>query len=176
MLSSRYNDTLIQTHSVQTGYSLVLVSKLVLSEAGIALSAARLNGAQQDLNDTFGKWGQEIASHSGQAPRNLVYLLERPLGDSDLRLDFLRGEDHLKACYLMTACQTHDFCFFLATMKYTMTRYLDEDNYDGDHCPCCLQYAKDVDAWDCYEERSCSLLAISTANGKRIARDIKIED
>lgn len=104
-----------------------------------------------------------------------MYMLERPLGDSDLRLDPLRWEDHLKACHLMTASQPHDVCLFLATMKYSVARYLDEGNDDEDHCPCCLQHAKDVYVRDDDEERSCSLLPIVTANGQHIARDIAID-
>ena len=154
MLSFRYSDTVVRKHRVQTGYRLMLVYKLVLSEPGTTLSAPCFNDAQQNLND-LGNWEHEIASQTGQAPRNLVHLLERPLEDSDLRLDFLRGEDHLKACHLMTACQNSGFCSFLGTMKYTFTRYLDQDNYDGDHCLCCLQNTNDPHAWDDFEERSC---------------------
>lgn len=149
----------------------MLVYKLVLSEPGITLSAACFNDAQQKLNDVLGNWEQEIASHTGQAPRNLVHLLE----SSDLGLDLLEDEDHLKACRLMTACQTRGFCFFWATMKYTFTRYLDEANYNGDHCPCCLQLTNDPDAWDGSEERSCRLLAIHAPDGQSLARDVKID-
>lgn len=154
----------------------MLVYNLVVSKPGIRLSAARLNDANQDLNAIFGKWEQEVASHPGQTPRNFVYLLERPLGDSDLRLESLRGEDHLKACHLMTAGQTNNICFFLATMKYTVTRYLDEESCDEDHCPCCLQNAKDNDAWVDVEERTCRLTAIFTTEGERIAKGVKIND
>lgn len=176
MLIFRHADVDIDQKGVQTGYRLVLFYNIVFNEPGNTLSAARLNDAQQDLNDIFGKWGQEIASDPDLAPRQLVYLLERPLGHSNLRLDFLRGEDHLKAYHLMSACQARGFCFFLATMKYTVTRYLDEDDNNEDHCPCCLKYAKDVHAWDNHEKRSCSLLAIVAANGQPIAGDIKLDE
>ena len=175
-MSFWYSDTVVKEHRVQTGYRLMLVYNLVPSELGITLSAACLNDSQQNLNDVLGKLEQEIASHPGQAPRNLVYLLQPALGDSDLRLDFPRGKDHPKARHLMKACRTRNFCFFLATMEYTITWYLDEYDCDGNHCPCCLQNAKDVHAWDNCDERSCSLSAILTANGKRIAKNIKTDE
>ena len=102
-------------------------------------------------------------------------MLERPLGDLDLRLESLRGKDHLEACHLITASQTRGFCLLLAMMKYFVVQYLDVGSDDEDHCPCCLQYAKDVHVWDADEERSCSLLAIVTANGQLIARDVTID-
>ena len=158
----------------------MLVYNLVVNKPGIRLSAARLDDAQQYPNVILGKWEQERKTHPDQAPRNLVYLLERPLEDSDLRLDFLRGEDHLRACHLKTACQNNNICFFLGTMRYTVTRYLDEDidedDYDEDHCPCCLQNVKDAHAWDHPEERSCRLTAIFTTDGERITRNIEIDD
>ena len=181
MLSFRYSDTAVKKTRVRTGYRLMLVYNLVLREPGITLSAARLNDAQQNLNGVFGNWEQEIASHTGQAPRNLVYVLRRSFGDSDPRLncfrgdDCFRGEDHPKACHLMTACQTRGFYFFLASMAYTVTRYLNRDNDEGDHCPCCLQNTKHPNAWDGFEERSCYLLAIHAPDGQRLARDVEID-
>ena len=172
MLIFRYTDVDIGRRHVQTGYRLVLIYNLFHSKTEITPLAARLNHAQQDLNDILGKWEQERAFHPELAPRYLVYMLERPLGNSDLRLESLRGDDHLKACQLMTACQTRGLCFFLATMKYSVARYLDESNDDEDHCPCCLQYAKDVLVWDDGEERNYSLMAIVTAHGQQIARNI----
>ncbi len=172
MLIFRYTDVGVENRIVQTGYRLVLLYNLLHSEPGITLSAALLSHAQQDLNGVFDKWEQEGASYPDLTPKHLVYMLERPLGDSDLRLESLRGKDHFKACHLMTACQTRGFCFFLAMMKYSVAQYLDVGSDDDDHCPCCLQFAKDVHVWDDDEERSCSLLAIVTANGQRIASDV----
>ncbi len=172
MLIFRYTDVGVETQIVQTGYRLVLLYNLLLGEPGITPSAALLNHAQQDLNGVFDKWEQEGTSYPDLTPKHLVYMLERPLGDSDIRLESIRGKDHLKACHLMTACQTRGFCLFLAMMKYSVAQYLNVGCDDEDHCPCCLQHAKDVHVWDDDEERSCSLLAIVTANGQRIARDV----
>lgn len=175
MLIFRYTDVGVENQIVQTGYRLVLLYNLLHSEPGITPSAALLSHAQQDLNGVFDKWEQEGTSYPDLAPKHLVYIFERPLGDSDIRLESLRGKDHLKACHLMTACQTRGFCLFLAMMKYSVAQYLDVGYDDEDHCPCCLQHAKDVHVWDDDEERSCSLLAIVTANGQRMARDVTID-
>lgn len=175
MLIFRYTNADVDRYSVKTGYRLILVYDIIVSKPGITLSAARINDAQQNLKDVFGKWEQEITSHPDLAPKQLLYLLKRPLAKSYLRLDFLRGEDHLKAYHLMIACQAGGFCFFLATMKYSVTRYLDEGQDDEKHCPCCPQHAKNNHAWDGYEEQSCNLSAIFVADGQYIAGGIEID-
>ena len=58
-------------------------------------------------------------------------------------------------------------------MKSIMIWYF-RNSYDHHHCTRCLQHVRDVDAWDDDEERRCSLLAIVTANGQRLAWGINI--
>lgn len=176
MLTFRYTEADVYKQRVQTGYRLMLVYNIQMNEPRIPPLATRMNDAEQDLGDIFGRWEQEIASHPSLAPKHLVYMMERPSANSNLRLESLRGEDHLKACHLMTACQTRGFCFFLATMRYTVIRYLDVECDDENHCPCCIQHDENVHAWHNYQDRNCSILAIVTADGEHIGGNILVDN
>lgn len=65
-------------------------------------------------------------------PKMLAYILDHKYSDANLRLDHMKGKDCSKARHLRAACESQDFCFFLANLELSREGGCDEtyDQYD----------------------------------------------
>jgi hypothetical protein len=167
----RYADVDHAVLPVTSGYRLVLTFNLL--SQGEPQLAASLGDDQAKLCNLLASWARSIQRMDGDAPLQLVYILEHEYTQAGLRLDRLKGNDRRKVAYLKGACDEQKFCVCLAQLELSKVGGVDEneDGYDSE----CLN---DAGYHELYEvcDTQLSLLKIYDIDGTEIATDVELSE
>ena len=163
-----YADVNHSVSKVESGHRLVLTYNLIRQASHSSQMASVLDDHKQNLDNVLALWSEqdrEIKSYSDHSYEKLVYILEHEYSEANICLDNLKGKDQLRARYLLEACQDQGFCLYFAHFEYSLSGSVDEDE-DG------VDYHEFIDEI----ESSWKLRTVFQSNGKRIAKDLDLEE